>query len=453
MAATTTLRLLVLLALALLQGCASTSVFNPYPAQAVAFRQATAGHDTQKVLAALEKKAGSGDRILYLAERGRINQLAGDYAASKADFERVLAAWRENDDKAKLSATGTAAQGAALMTNDNAIPYKGYGYERVLVHLFQAYNYLGLGDAEGAQVELRNAQQLQRQLELEYAGELAAAEGEATGKDVDLGSFDSHFAGMDTITGPLRNSFQNGYSFYFAASVWEALGEFNDALVDYKKTLELSPRNEQLQADVLRADRRADGLSRVTPGTGTVVVLYEQGFVPAKLPVSLPIPTFDGGIFAISFPVYDASTYVPPTPLTVTAADGSRARTALLSDTSALAVKALREQVPAMLVRQVLRARAKYEFQKKMGEQAGIGGQFFANIYNLVSEQADLRSWLTLPANAQGTRLELPAGPQRLEAAADGGSLGIEVDVRPGRTTLVRVVETNGRLVAQVFPL
>ena len=61
------------------------------------------------------------------------------------------------DDKARLTLSGTGAAGSSLLTNDNAIPYKGSGYERVMVHEFQAFNYLGLGDAQGATVELRRA--------------------------------------------------------------------------------------------------------------------------------------------------------------------------------------------------------------------------------------------------------------------------------------------------------
>ncbi len=442
----------------LLSGCAATSVFNPYPNQAQAFRQATlGGADTATVMAKLDAKRASADRMLYLMERARLAQLQGDYATSKQDFETVIAGFEAVANKAALSLSGAGATGSALLTNDNAIPYQGYAYERVMVHQFQAFNYLGLGDAPGAAVELRRAQQMQRELELKYADEIAKAQGEATQNNIFVSEFDNYFTGMDSIAGRVKNSFQNGYTFYTSAVIWEALGEYNDALVDYKKALELAPDNAALRDDVIRANQYFDGRAAKPASAslpqGSVVVLFEQGFVPAKKPVGLPIPTMDGGVFSIQFPIYDGLDYTPPTPLTVRSDDNTLATTALLVDTGALAVKALREQVPAMLVRQILRARSKYEMQKQAAKQGGVLGQFAANIYNLVSEQADLRSWLTLPANAQGVRLALPAGNRSLEFVGAAGSLSLPVAVHAGRTTIVRVVEANGRLTTQTYAL
>lgn len=445
---------LVVIAGMALGGCAASSVFNPYPLQAQAFRNAATGLDSAATLAKLDQKRTSADRLLYLLERGRLAQLQGDFAGSRTDFEEAIAVFRANDDKARLTLSGTGATGSAMLTNDNAIPYKGYGYERVMLHQFQAFNFLGLGDTTGATVELRRAAQVQRELELKHADEIGKVQGEAAQGGVLLGEFDNHFAGMDVIAGRVKNSFQNGYTFYTAAVIWEALGEYNDALVDYKKALELAPDNAALRDDVIRANQHFDGKPARQPAaapTGTVVVLFEQGFVPAKRAAGLGIPTTDGGIFSIQFPVYDRYDYQPPTALAVRTDTGGSASTALLVDTSALAVKALREQVPAMLLRQVLRARAKYEMQKQALDKGGLGGQFLANIYNLVSEQADLRSWLTLPANAQGLRLTLPAGSRSLEFASVAGSLSQPVEVKAGRTTLVRVVEVNGRLLVRTF--
>jgi hypothetical protein len=447
------LRLLYsLFAALLLSGCAASSVFFPYPAQAEKFRGGINAADTEAVLSALDQRRNDADKMLYLMERARLAQLAGRFDASKADFEAVLAAFREADDRARISLSGAGAAGSSLLTNDNAIPYKGQAYERVLVHQYQALNYLALGDRDGAAVELRNAQQLQRQAELDYAGELSKAQGDAAQNNVLLGDFDNHFAGMDAVTGKLKNSFQNGYTFYLSAVFWEALGEYNDALVDYKKALELAPENAALKQDVIRANGYFGGGQKPNAGEGSVVVFFEQGFVQAKRDININIPTTDGGWFAVAFPVYAAEDHVTPSALRIQGAN-RQVDTDVLVDTSALAMKSLKEQVPAMLVRQVLRARTKYEMQRQASKQGGLGAQLLTNIYNLVSEQADLRSWLTLPANAQAARLPLPAGQQTLTFFGSTGSISLPVDVRAGRTTLVRVVEANGRLLTQTFAL
>lgn len=463
--------LLALSFITLLTACASSSVFSPYPNQATAFRQAASGLDTANVLLKLNGKRAGADRMLYLMERGRLSQLNGDIGGSKTDFDEVIAGFQANEEKAYVSATGVGATGAALLTNDNAIPYKGYAYERVMVHQFQAFNYLSAGDIEGATVELRRAQQVQRNEELRHEKEIMKANEEAAKNKVALNQFDSNFSGMDLIAGTVKNSFQNGYTFYTAAVIREALGEYNDALVDYKKALEMQPDNVQIQNDVLRVNRRFGGDAPVATPTaaktangngkvkkervdmGTVVVLFEQGFVPAKSAIGLPIPTTNGGIFSVQFPVYTGADYTPPVPLTVRLPDGTTAQTSVLVNTGALAVKALKEQIPAMLVRQTLRAAAKYQMQKEAADRGGVFGQLAANLYNLASEQADLRSWLTLPSNAQAVRVRVPAGSQSIELVSGMGSLPVPVEVRDGKTTIIRAIEVNGQLKIQTFNL
>jgi hypothetical protein len=44
--------------------------------------------------------------------------------------------------------------------------------------------------------------------------------------------------------------------------------------------------------------------------------------------------------------------------------------------------------------------------EEKKGEAAG----FLVNLFNVATESADTRSWLTLPNNIQMSRLPLPAG-------------------------------------------
>ena len=54
-----------------------------------------------------------------------------------------------------------------------------------------------------------------------------------------------------------------------------------------------------LQEDVARLSRAQDG--RVERDKGLVAVVYEQGLVPARRELSLPIPT-PHGLFAVAFP-------------------------------------------------------------------------------------------------------------------------------------------------------
>lgn len=438
----------------LLSGCASTSVFNPYPNQAANYKTAIRENTIEKVTLDLAKKSKNEDALLYFSERGRLNQLNKNYAESKTDFEKVIAAYDALDEKAKISASSIAANASTMLTNDNAIPYTGFGYERILAHQFQAFNYLALGNLEGANVEIRRAALEQRILELAHEKEIANAENEAGGNDVNLADFQNtpELAGMNKLVGSVKNSFQNAYTFYTSAVLWEAQGDFNNATVDYKKALEINPNNEQIKADVLRVSA-----GKILPANqGALVVLFEDGFVPERQGFNLSIPYFgSSGVTYISaaFPYYSADRWYAGNTLTLYNNNSTLGQTQEVANFGAMAVKALKEKVPAMIVRQVIRARAKYESNKVASEQGGIIGSILSTVYNIVSEQADLRSWLTLPNNAQVLRTQLPTGEQAIELNVAGVSQNLNLTIHSGRITVLRVINIHNRFITETFYL
>ena len=443
------MRTLVVLMLVLLQGCASSSVFSPYPNQAQAWQSSIWQGQPAAAVPQLEKKALGNDGLLYLQEKARVEQLAGQHDASRTSFADVFGRYDSTDAEARLRASGLAAGTASLLTNDNALPYNGYAYERILAHAFQAFNYLALGDSNGAAVEVRRAALEQRVAEQRHEKEIAKAEQEAAESQVDVSSYEGHFEGLNAAAAGVTSSITNAWTYYFSAAFWEGLGEYNDALVDYKKAASLAPGIDFIRADIARVSAKQD--RRWRGDTGLVVILHEQGFVPPKREISLPIPTIHG-YFAVAFPVYEPADQVPPVPLHAQA-ERDTVSTEVLVRVNGAAAKALKDRVPSMLVRQTLRAAAKYEAQKQANDNLGLLGALSAQIYNLVSERADLRSWLTLPAYGMATRMELPAGTQVIKLSASGGSASVEVPVRAGGVTLLRVIETGQFLRTEVYPI
>ena len=105
-----------------------------------------------------------------------------------------------------------------------------------------------------------------------------------------------------------------------------------------------------------------------------------------------------------------------------------------------------------MLVRQTLRAATKYAAQKQANDASPLAG-FATNIYNLVSERADLRSWLTLPLYVQAGRTIVPAGEKQIMLSGAGVNQAVDISVSPGGTTVVRVITTGGVPVVETYRL
>ena len=432
---------------ALLTGCATSSLFNPYPWQAEQWKSALASDQPEAAVTRLNRRTRGADRLLYLQERGRAAQIAGDLTQSIDDFREVIRLYDEQDDQARIRASGAGAGLTALMVNDNAIPYRGQDYERIMVHGLQALNYWQTGDLDAAAVEFRRVtleQQVAEQRREREIGD-ALADGEPVAAVSDFGR---ELAGLNSAAASVRSSIQNAYFYYLAGVFREGIGDYNNALVDYKRAWEVNPDLSLLPADIARVEARMN--RRYVSDQGLVVIAYEQGFVPPREEVSLPIPTIHG-YFAIAFPTYGGD-LIGPAPLRIEHNGQDPARTEVATAVSGMAARALREAVPGMLARQTLRAAAKYEAQKRANEDLGLFGAFATQVYNLVSETADLRSWLTLPAYAQVARLELPPGQQTLRLSGSGGSANVEIPVTRGGMTLVRVIDTGTRLHVTVMP-
>ena len=402
-------------------------------------------------------------------EMGRAAQLEGDFAASRTAFEGALAASQAQDDKAKLSASGAASQTAAVLVNDNMIPYRASGFERTLVHHYQALNYLAAADVGGAGVEARLANREQeearkrREREVEQAkSKNGNAPPEEEARDPNLTGV---YAGLDEAAGAVKYSFQNAATFYVSSVIWEMLGERNDAYIDCKKALEIYPDNIFLQMDAIRLGKRlgmredladferrfpramkmpADG-SETLAAKARLVVLYEEGLAPKKteLSVPYPLPAADS-VGAIALPMY-AEMPPPPAPASVTLGGRSLASTAPICNVGALAARALAEQMPGILTRQVARVVAKAVAAKAAKDELGEWGGLMMAIYNVVSEQADLRSWLTLPAHVQILSAWVDPGTPAVALSAPGAGIfwSGAVTLKAGKTTFVYVTRID----------
>lgn len=450
--------ILYALIVVLLSGCASASVFVSYPAQLLPIKQQINSRQYTNAQETLDAYRHDADSTLYMMERGRVSHLANDRKSSIKDFEQVIAQVRAQDEKAKVSVTGTAAQGGAILLNDNAIPYVAQGYERVFVHHYQAMNFLFSKNVEAAQVEVRRANEEQNLALANHERELAEAE-EKGGRYLDANSgFMNTFSGMENIAGRVKNSFQNAYTFYVSGLIYESQGEYNDAYIDYKKALEIFPGNTFVQDDVLRLARRLgmrDDYERfkklfnkeaqkIGEDEGQVIVLFEQGFVPPKLETHVGI-FIDSHVQKVAFPFY-ASIWQNTSVLEVTTGEGKHLGvTSPIVHVQALAVKSLQEKLPAMLTRQILRVIAKRNISETAGRAAGPLAQFATDVFNIISENADRRSWLTLPNEAQILKTTLPAGEYQLSLRSGSVTGTVTANVQAGRYTIIRVAET-GRL-------
>ncbi|MBW3165751.1 COG3014 family protein [Ferrimonas balearica] len=435
-------RLMVMALVMVLAGCAGSSLFQPYPARMAPVKQALEQGNSQAALKQLEPGLSGSDALLYAQEAGRVAALGGDYAASQNYYREAMAEYSRYDWKALVSLSDITAQVGGSTVSDNLIPYHGQAYERVLVHQQQSLNYLWQGDLEGAMVEVRRADQAQTESLKAYQDALKST------RALENAAVDAELNELDRQAGKAPNSFINAYVLLSNAAIYEANGQPNDALIDIRKALQVYPDNRMLQRELVRLSCQlsidCDALSRrygdpvmPKPDQGRLVVLYETGFLPARSSVFIPF-TWDGLYQQVSLPTYRAGG-PEPAPLTLTVGT-EHLTTEAVADLDAMAARALREQYPFILLRQGIRLTAKHNANRWAERKGGDLGAITMEVFNALTEQADKRSWLTLPRQAQAWAGFLDAG----EYPVSVGSERTTLTLSPGRTTVLWVARQGG---------
>ena len=429
--------------------------------------------DRIDISTALSDETDGYDTTLAHAELGRIAQLQGETDVSLKHFEDVLDDIDDIDERAIISISDWAAHAAALVVNDNLIPYAPPAFERVLAYHYQALNYLMRGNLEDAAVEVRRANAAQVRALKDHEDELADAEEEAKKQEIKTSQFskkiDSMLGSSKAVAAQVKNSFQNAYTFYMSAVVHELMKEPNDAYIDYKKALEIAPTNVVIQRDVARlakslemTDDSSDFSKRfpvvfktarnLEGDQSEVIVLFEDGIIPGKtavaFPLPIPIPNAPG-LTKIAIPIYKASV-APVSGLSVSQGGKSLGKTERICAMDALAVKAYEESAVAMIIRQIVRASLKGAASALASKHGGTLAGVAVATYNVLSEVADTRSWRSLPQNAQVLRARVsPGGRLDFVHGASGAKGSVLMPTEAGKKMIVRATRIGSRLFIQ----
>ncbi len=360
-------------------------------------------------LAAVEAEDKDQEEVLASMNKGVLRRMVGDYSGSNQVLE---VAKQQIEDLYGISITD---QLGAVTVNDTLRAYTGDRYEQVLLHAYMAMNYIQMDDLDAARVEI-----LQADVKMQEWGEA-----------------------------PEEDPFVR----YFSGMIYEALGESDQAVVAYRRASEIYKATVDKQSlavpQVLKADllrglaneglwdeykrlKKDFGMKNFKPtklgnGFGEVIVILHNGLAPVRS--SNTIATASGAdvvdLVKIALPVYLNS----PRQLYKArlVANGKSVNLETVENIDSLARSALDSDMPAITARAIARAIIKHTTQKEAQEQGGSLAGFLMTITNIVTEQADTRSWSTLPQEIQLARLVLPKGTQNVQIEMFNGA-GVLVD-------------------------
>lgn len=373
-------------------------------------------------------------------EQGRINQLNHNYPQSIASFKEAIDDYEYFHFSPIVNVRGTVLNLGSYVLNDAVREYRGSAFEEILAHHFQAYNYLAINDYQSAEVEIRNIAEKQAMLLEEYEGAIEDASHY-------LSSQSSHALPMGfQNNGQLRPSLANSYSYYFSAVFWEAQGNINEAMLNYKKAYALNPNLSQIKTILNQLENRQS--------QPQLIVIAEQGLISSRRSHHFSWLTRNAGAMTIALPELK-QTRSQPIPLQVAINQRYSGITQTIEDFNALASQALKAEYPFIMLRQVIRAMTKYNLQNSLNEASDNHPliNILASTFNLLTEQSDLRAWSSLPENIQIHRTNLDFGRQIITLSKYGQQKSITINPKAGEIILVRAIDIGNQLRLQTFRL
>jgi hypothetical protein len=402
---------------------------------------------------------GSKSTALYLMDKGMVQYLAGRYSDS---IQSLSAAEAQTDD---LYTRRIRSEVEAFLTSDNALPYDGEEFEKVLLNVFLAIDYVHLGRWDDALVEARKV-------------------------DHKLTVLADRNQKRMTYT-------KDALARYLSGILYEVTGDLSNAFVAYRLALEAFEHYRKsygtaipdlLRQDLLRVTE-ALGLNQehqeyqqAFPGLtwqsesasqsdGELVFITHAGRAPIKRDLFVDIPfgadalavvlatkrydrydTYNhraaesilygltGGVVRLAVPQFvPRRSMIAYTEAVILSGDARyTARAALMEDITAIAVRDLEERLLRTTVKAAARAAWKYALaeavrvgvresfgDKEAGLLAGVLAGAIARSIAIASEQADKRSWATLPDRIFVGRLRVPSGTYDVELRHIGAFGGV----------------------------
>jgi len=396
-------RFIVFLLLIVFTSCASFNFYKKID-NAILSSQFS---EADKIIEAEKEKYKGEHELLYYFDKGAILQMLGDYAGSTQYL---------NNAELKIESLYTKSvtkELSSYFTNDMSLPYEGEDFEQVMVHIMKALNFMYKGDFDGALVEARKVNHRLNLLSDRYEG---------------------------------KNIYkEDAFARYLSAIAYEAKGEMNDAFIDYKKSLNaykdyqslygtIIPQN--LKSELLRA---ADAIKfydeieefqkewgekiyferyKDFKQKGEVIFIIYDGLAPYKISKHIDFPVKEKDKIAyyvkVAFPQFVARENV------ISGAEVQVRDTTVSSfiaeDLTPIAIKTLENKNFLIEAKAVARAITKYQVARAVSDDGkNKWAQLAANIFNTATEQADTRSWRTLPARFHILRVTLTPGKYQLK--------------------------------------
>jgi hypothetical protein len=370
-------------------------------------------------LEASEIKEQSRNELLFMLEKAMILDRMGQLKSSR---KLLLDASKKADELYTKSITKEIS---TYLVSEDRTEYAGEDFEKVAIHTFLALSFLEEGMLAEARVEARK--------------------------------INNKIAEMNQTYEKNPNKYsEDGFAWLLSAAIYEAKGEWDDAIIDYEKALKAYQGDflkfsggvpESLvvgYAHVATIRNRTDRLKDLKTKfpkvfqkytfpltTKTTFFIAETGAVARKVSESFMLP-LNNQVVRYSWPVIKTGRTRSPPQVRI---PGESPVFSEAIDFSEIGRETLEDKRTRYTLKSVARLIAKSKITDQVEQNFGPLGGLLANIVMASTETADTRSWTLLPQNIYVARVQS-------EASIDSYQINLDTKKVPstsGKINFVRI--------------
>ncbi|MEI8039874.1 MAG: hypothetical protein WCL11_00610 [Verrucomicrobiota bacterium] len=456
------------------------------------------------------KDAADRDAVIWRLEEATVLRGAGKIEDSNASFAQAEDRINRYDEEAKVN---LGKEGAAMLSNQATLPYRGRAYDGIMVNTYKALNSLQLGHPDQARSELiRAGQRRQDAIEenkkrIEKAQDAAdkakekAQQAADKDKDKDVADKDkdkdkvkdvadkdkdkdktkeaadkdkdniakatndakfksqvsTNYAALDELKP--YGDYENPFTVYLDGLVFMAnASDFAD-LEHARKSFERVGsfgENKYIKADLAAME----GVQQGRPIPPTTYVIFETGCAPIRDQIRLDIPVIVGpGYVGAAFPKLECNNDYAPA-LTVSAG-GTNENTVLVGSMDSVIGRDFKNELPTIITKTVAatltKAAASWAANELARQAGGSTAQVITKVatsaYGVAVNIADTRTWSTLPKEFQVCRIPTPPDRKIDVSVPSGQKASVTVCDGTYNIVYVKSVSATAPLIATQFKL
>lgn len=411
--------------------------------------------------------------LLYYLDKGYLLHLSGKYEESNLCFEKAKTIAKDYFTKSITTEAST------LLVSDNTRPYYGEDFERALIHIFCALNYIYLKKESDAIVEAKQVDHFLKTLEVNYG---------------------------------IKNVYkEDPFARYLMGMIYENQKEYNDAYISYYKALQSYQQYgamfnvsvpAELVNDTLRCAQKlgftdeikeiekkwnvsSSEIKKISADEGELVVIHYNGISPYKIDNFFEISFGKAWIYVgqvqpkgeeeaqveqaraiarnilsseqvrMAFPKYVSSPYRISNFIVKQENSDVEKSGTLVENIGAIAEKSLESRNTAIHARTIARAAIKFVLARKISQavekksgDAVVGwlAKKTLSVAATATETADKRSWRSLPDQIRIAKILLPQGSHSIKLTFEDKNGFIideknieNINIKPGKKTFITI--------------